>query len=109
MRDNLHADDVARFTLEFYRNAKKAAVYNIGGGKDNSCSILEAVAMVEAESGIPMEYSVVDQPRKGDHLCYFTYLSKIKADYPGLSVTRNLKSLFCEMVPVWQASLAPTK
>ena len=98
VRDNLHAADVARFALEFYRAPKKAAVYNIGGGKANSCSILEAFGMVESFSGIPMKWTYIDEPRIGDHICYYSDLRKIKADYPGWGVTRDLTSIIEEMV-----------
>jgi CDP-paratose 2-epimerase len=98
VRDNLHADDVARFVLEFFRAPKKAAVYNIGGGKENSCSILEAFEMAERYSGKKMKWTYIDEPRKGDHICYYSDLGMIKADYPGWSVTRDLPSIFEEMV-----------
>jgi CDP-paratose 2-epimerase len=98
VRDNLHADDVARFVLEFYRAPRKAAVYNIGGGKENSCSILEAFELAERYSGKKMKWTYVAEPRKGDHICYYSDLRLIKADYPGWSVTRDLPSIFEEMV-----------
>ena len=100
VRDNLHADDVARFALEFFRAPRVAAIYNIGGGKPNSCSILEAFALAEKYSGVKMKWAYVDQPRTGDHICYYSDLSKIKADYPGWTVTRPLASIIEEMVEV---------
>ena len=97
VRDNLHAEDVARFVLEFFHAPKTAAVYNIGGGKPNSCSILEAFEMAEAVTGKPMKWKYVDEPRIGDHICYYSDLRKIKADYPGWSVTHDLPSIFKEI------------
>lgn len=98
VRDNLHADDVARFALEFFKAPKKGAVYNIGGGKANSCSILEAFELVERFSGIPMQWRYEETPRKGDHICYYTDLAKIIGDYPEWNVTRSLESIVEEMV-----------
>jgi CDP-paratose 2-epimerase len=40
VRDNIHSYDVARFAEEFIKAPRIAEVYNIGGGRDNSCSIL---------------------------------------------------------------------
>ena len=98
VRDNLHVADVARFALEFYRAPKKAAVYNIGGGKANSCSVLEAFEMAHSFSRIWMRWTYVDEPRIGDHICYYSDLRKIKADYPNWSVTHDLPSIIEEMV-----------
>ena len=103
VRDNLHAEDVARFVLEFFHAPKTAAVYNIGGGKPNSCSILEAFEMAEAVTGKPMKWKYVDEPRIGDHICYYSDLRKIKADYPGWSVTHDLPSIFKEIAEAKQA------
>ena len=97
VRDNLHAEDVARFVLEFFHAPQPAAVYNIGGGKPNSCSILEAFEMAEAVTGKPMKWKYVDEPRIGDHICYYSDLRKIKADYQGWSVTHDLPSIFKEI------------
>lgn len=97
VRDNLHAEDVARFVLEFFRAPRKAAVYNIGGGKPNSCSILEAFDMAHEVTGKRQKYTYVDEPRIGDHICYYSDLRKIKADYPGWSVTHDLPSIFREI------------
>jgi CDP-paratose 2-epimerase len=97
VRDNLHAEDVAKFALEFYKAPRKAAVYNIGGGFPNSCSILEAFDAAYEFTGKRMKYTYVDEPRIGDHICYYSDLRKIKADYPGWSVTHDLPSIFAEI------------
>jgi CDP-paratose 2-epimerase len=105
VRDNLHAEDVARFVLEFFRKPKTAAVYNIGGGKPNSCSILEAFEMAEAVTGKRMKWIYIDEPRIGDHICYYSDLRKIKADYPDWSVTHDLPSIFREIAEAKCAAL----
>jgi CDP-paratose 2-epimerase len=103
VRDNLHAEDVARFVLEFFHAPKTAAVYNIGGGKENSCSIIEAFDMAYQVTGKAMRSKYIDEPRIGDHICYYSDLRKIKADYPGWSVTRDLPSIFREIAEAKQA------
>ena len=101
VRDNIHSYDVARFIDLFIQNPKVAAVYNIGGGRENSISILEAFQLIESISGKPMKYSYVDENRIGDHICYISDLSKIKQDYPSWSITKDLKTTFQEIHDSW--------
>jgi CDP-paratose 2-epimerase len=83
-------DDVIQFMNLFIQNPRIAEVYNIGGGKDNSCSILEAFDLVESVSGKKMIYEYVEENRIGDHICYYSDLSKMKAHYPEFEITKNL-------------------
>src|SRR6267378_108539 len=71
VRDNIHSQDVARFMFEFYQAPRRGEVYNLGGGKDNSCSILEAFQMAEACTGQKQRHTYIDQARSGDHICYY--------------------------------------
>src|SRR3989440_1124757 len=61
VRDNIHSVDVANFMHEFYLNPRCGEVYNLGGGKANSCSILEAFEMVEGLSGQKQKYTYSDK------------------------------------------------
>jgi CDP-paratose 2-epimerase len=97
VRDNIHSYDVARFVEEFYAAPRIAEVYNIGGGAGNSVSILEAFERIAAISGKKMEWEYVDQARIGDHICYYSDLSKMKAHYPNWDITKNLDSIFEEI------------
>ncbi|SPE62238.1 Nucleoside-diphosphate-sugar epimerase [Verrucomicrobia bacterium] len=105
VRDNLHSEDVANFMHEFYQQPKCAEVYNIGGGKQNSCSILEAFEMVEALTGRKQKHTYVDKNRVGDHICYYSDLRKMQQHFPGWRVTRLLPHIFTEIVSVWQERL----
>ena len=98
VRDNIHAHDVATFIHQFAENPRVAEVYNLGGGKSNSCSILEAFAKAEAVSGTPMQYAYKDENRSGDHICYYSDLRKMQAHYPAWTVTRSLDQIFEEIV-----------
>ncbi len=102
VRDNIHSLDVARFIHAFWKNPRIAEVYNIGGGRNNSCSILEAFDRVAALSGKKMQYQYVDQNRAGDHICYISDLSKMKQHYPGWDITKSLDDIFQEIVANWQ-------
>lgn len=103
VRDNIHSEDAARFMMEFYRNPRRAEVYNLGGGKTNSCSILEAFALTAAVTGKKQRYHYVEQNRVGDHICYYSDLGKMKSHYPGWSVGKNLQVIIAEIVAAWQA------
>jgi CDP-paratose 2-epimerase len=102
VRDNIHALDVARF-IEAYADAPRPGeVYNLGGGRDNSCSILEAFAAVESLTGRPMKSEYVDRPRVADHVCYISDLSKARAHYPSWSLGVPLPRIFEELVRGWR-------
>lgn len=93
VRDNIHATDVAAFIDAFWTSPRPGAVYNLGGGRTNSCSILEAFQMVEAISGKPMRYEYVPEARLGDHIVYYTDLRKAWRDYPKWDISIPLKSI----------------
>lgn len=98
VRDNIHSLDVARFIHGFALNPRCGEVYNIGGGRGNSCSILEAFELVASVSGRPMRYDYVDDNRKGDHICYISDLRKARDHYPGWDISRSLEDIIGEMV-----------
>jgi len=101
VRDNIHSYDVARFIEEFIQAPRSGEVYNLGGGKDNTCSILEAFDIVAAMTGKKMQYEYVDKNREGDHICYYSDLRKMKKHYPKWSVTKPLEAIFAEIVAAW--------
>lgn len=102
VRDNIHSYDVARFMEEFIKAPRVGEVYNIGGGKNNTCSIWEAFEMIEKLSGKKMIYDYTDENRIGDHICYYSDLSKMKAHYPAWDITRSLEQIFREVYEGWQ-------
>lgn len=105
VRDNLHAYDVAAFIHAFVEKPRAGEVYNLGGGRENSCSVLEAFRLAEECSGSVQNYVYVDEARIGDHICYYSDLRKIKAHYPQWEVTKSLRSIVQETVAAWQDRL----
>ncbi len=97
VRDNIHSYDVARFISEFVKNPRCGEVYNIGGGKNNSCSILEAFKLIEGFSGKRQRYSYVEQNRIGDHICYYSDLRKMRSHYPDWDISKNLMTIISEI------------
>ena len=102
VRDNIHSLDVARFIAAFAEAPRPAEVYNLGGGKANSCSILEAFAMTEAVTGVAQVYRYVDENRIGDHICYYSDLRKMRADYPSWDITITLPETIRQIVEAWR-------
>ena len=94
VRDNIHAHDVATFISAFIEAPRIAEVYNIGGGYENTVSILEAFSLIESLSGKPMQYEYVDEARIGDHIVYYSNLAKMRDHYPDWSLTRSLEDVF---------------
>jgi CDP-paratose 2-epimerase len=103
VRDNIHSHDVARFIEEFIKAPRVAEVYNIGGGRNNSCSIYEAFAIAEKFSGKAQIHTYVDENRVGDHICYISDLAKMRAHYPSWDITRTLDDTVGEIVTAWRA------
>lgn len=101
VRDNIHSFDVVRFISQFISAPRSGEVYNMGGGRDNSISILEAFRLIEAISGKAMIYEYDDQNRQGDHICYISDLSKLRAHYPQWDVTKDLNTIFREIHNSW--------
>ena len=102
VRDNIHAWDVANFIAQFIQAPRVAEVYNLGGGKANSISMMEAFQLIESISGESMIYQYSDQAREGDHIVYYSDLRKMQAHYPQWSITRDLKAIFQEIYDSWQ-------
>jgi CDP-paratose 2-epimerase len=97
VRDNIHSLDVVRFIEEFWKAPRCAEVYNLGGGRDNSCSILEAFEIAAQISGKRQTFEYVDQNREGDHICYISDLSKCREHYPCWDVRVPLTKIFIEI------------
>jgi CDP-paratose 2-epimerase len=102
VRDNIHAYDVARCIQAFYEQPTCGAVFNLGGGRANSISILEAFDKIVQLSGIPMRYRYVDQPRQGDHICYISDLSHTRVSLPQWDITKSLDDIFEEIYRAWK-------
>jgi len=105
VRDNIHSVDVASFMYEFSKSPRVAEVYNLGGGKSNSCSVLEAFRMAEDVTGKKMNWRYVDENRIGDHICYYSDLRKMQAHYPEWKIVKTLPMIFEEIAAGWKQRL----
>jgi CDP-paratose 2-epimerase len=105
VRDNIHSEDVAGMMHEFCKHPRPGEVYNLGGGKDNACSIWEAFQMTESITGKKQRYTYVDQNRTGDHICYYSDLRKIKNHFPAWTITKPLYTIIEEIAASWSDRL----
>ena len=96
VRDNIHSADVCAAIVAFAESPRAAAVYNLGGGRANSVSMLEAIGRFQELYGRRLESSYVEEPRRGDHVCYISNLARFRADYPAWELTMGLEEIFAE-------------
>ncbi|MGH8246738.1 MAG: NAD-dependent epimerase/dehydratase family protein, partial [Gammaproteobacteria bacterium] len=98
VRDQLHSQDVISAFLEFASGPRAGEVYNLGGGRQNSASILECIDKLEHLLGRKVSHTYVDQPRKGDHICYISDLTKFRSHYPKWRIEWPLDRILEKMV-----------
>ena len=98
VRDNIHSEDVAQFIGLFIKSPRAGEVYNLGGGKENSCSILEAFEICETFSGKRQKFEYLEDNRIGDHICYYSDLTKIYDHYPKFRIRNSLQDTICQIV-----------
>ena len=96
-RDNIHSYDVCTAVLAFAERPRSAAVYNLGGGRANSVSLVEAIARFEDLLGTKLQTEYLDEARRGDHICYISDLARFRGDYPEWELSVSLDDLFEEL------------
>jgi CDP-paratose 2-epimerase len=106
VRDNLHSHDVCTAIMAFAERPRSAAVYNLGGGRGNSVSLLEAVSRFEELLGTRIDTEYVEEARRGDHICYISDLGRLRADYPEWDVSVSLEHIFSELAGAGRAAQA---
>jgi CDP-paratose 2-epimerase len=98
VRDNIHALDLIKCFWEFYKKPKKGEVYNIGGGRDNSCSVLEAMYKIEKKTNIKFNFKIIQKNRVGDHIWYISDNKKFKKDYKKWKIKISLDSIIKDII-----------
>ena len=98
VRDQIHSFDVIAAFDAFFGNPRAGEVYNLGGGRENSASVVECIDLVEQITGNRIETAYRDEPRRGDHICYISDLSKLREHFPEWSITKSIPDMIEEMV-----------
>jgi CDP-paratose 2-epimerase len=96
VRDNIHSADLVDAFAAFHRAPRAAAVYNIGGGRDSNCSMLEAIVACEQIAGRRLNYTLSPQHRIGDHRWWISDLSEFRADYPDWQLSYGIEEILRE-------------
>jgi CDP-paratose 2-epimerase len=97
VRDNIHAHDVCTAMMAYADAPRPGAVYNLGGGRENAISVLEAIGRFEELIGTALDTEYVEEPRRGDHICYVSDLSRFRSDYPDWELTMSLDAILDEL------------
>ncbi|MBI2238762.1 MAG: NAD-dependent epimerase/dehydratase family protein, partial [Actinobacteria bacterium] len=109
VRDQIHSADVVRAIHEFAKDPRPGEVYNLGGGRENSASVLECFAMIEEHLGRPVRRRYVNEPRRGDHICYISDLTKLRSHFPSWGITRSLGDIVDELLEAEMAVVADVR
>jgi CDP-paratose 2-epimerase len=84
----------------FYSNPRPGEVYNLGGGRGNSASVLECIELIHNLSPYRVQYTLSDTNRTGDHICYISDCRKLQRDYPGWRVRTTLKEIVENLIAI---------
>jgi CDP-paratose 2-epimerase len=98
VRDQIHSADVISAFWEVIQNPKKGEAYNLGGCKENSVSILETIDILQKDFKLKLNFEYKEQNRTGDHICYYSDMSKFRKDYPDWKINKNLHQIIEEIV-----------
>jgi CDP-paratose 2-epimerase len=108
VRDNIHSADVVAAFDAFHRAPRPAAVYNLGGGRESNVSMLEAIALCEQIAGRPLEHTISDEARLGDHRWWISDLSEFQRDFPEFRLRHGIEDVLREIhdanVERWSAA-----
>ena len=108
VRDNIHSFDLITAFDAFFESPRSAEVYNMGGGRQNSCSMLEAINACEKISGKKINQTYSQTNRSGDHIWYISHLGKFQSHYPGwqqkYGLQDTLQQIYENNVERWQAA-----
>jgi CDP-paratose 2-epimerase len=108
VRDNIHSADLVSAFAAFHADPKPGAVYNIGGGRESNCSMLEAIELCQGIAGSELRWELGDEARIGDHQWWISDLSEFRGDYPGwrlaYDVPAILQEIYDENVERWSGT-----
>jgi CDP-paratose 2-epimerase len=97
VRDNIHSADLVRAFAAFHANPVPGAVYNMGGGRESNCSVLEAIALCERIAQRELVWEIADEPRVGDHRWWISDLAPFKADHPSWGIRYGVEAVLREI------------
>ena len=110
VRDNLHSADLVACFEAFHGDPRAAAVYNIGGGRESNCSMLEAIEACERIAGRELNWELSEENRIGDHRWWISDLDEFRRDYPDWELRNGIDQILQQIhdhnVERWTAAAA---
>jgi CDP-paratose 2-epimerase len=106
VRDQIECSDVVKAFESFAKAPRPGEVYNIGGGRQNAASVLECITMIREIGGYELDYTLSNEARKGDHICYISDLSKFRQHYPEWDITVSLQEILATMIQAEESKLS---
>ena len=97
VRDNIHSADLIEAFWAFFQNPRSGEVYNIGGGRDCNCSMLEAIELCEAITGRRLDWTYSEESRAGDHIWWVSDTRRFREHYPDWSIRHDVGAILEEI------------
>jgi CDP-paratose 2-epimerase len=97
VRDNIHSADLVSAFLAFHAAPRRAAVYNIGGGRECNCSMLEAIELCQRIADRDLDHALVEDNRVGDHRWWISDLAQFRADHPRWELRYDIEGILQEI------------
>jgi len=106
VRDNIHSADLVNAFWAFFQAPRAGEVYNIGGGRDVNCSMLEAIDAFERLAHRKLDWSYSETNRVGDHIWYVSDIGKFRRHYPAWRLKHDMESLLAAVIEGQRERLA---
>jgi CDP-paratose 2-epimerase len=97
VRDNIHSYDLVNAFWRFFEKPRSGEVYNIGGSRFANCSVIEAIAKIEALTGRAMNWTYSDDNRAGDHIWWISDVRRFRSHYPDWNLTYDIDTTIAEI------------
>ncbi|NNF77087.1 MAG: NAD-dependent epimerase/dehydratase family protein [Rhizobiales bacterium] len=97
VRDNIHSSDLVEALWRFCQAPQSGAVFNIGGSRHSSCSMIEAIALCENQAGRQLDWTYSDENRSGDHIWWISDISRFQDAYPGYELKYGIEDIIADL------------
>lgn len=84
--------------MAFAEKPSSGAVFNLGGGRSSSVSLLKAIARVEELTRRQLQSEYVDEPGVATTICYVSSLSRFRPAYPDWEIEAPLEAIFEQLM-----------
>jgi CDP-paratose 2-epimerase len=99
VRDNIHSADYVAAVDHFFRAPRTGGeVYNIGGGRFCSCSVVEAISLCEEIAGTRLTWQYSDANRSGDHIWWISDTGRFSQHFPTWVQQYDLRATLEQML-----------